>query len=359
MENMENILLTGLDISKKVSGGVVTHIENLLNSQLRKNYNYTYQKIEYNGKNVFERALCLLKDYMKLLQKMKKCKYKLIHINTSMYLVSLMRIIPAIILSKLFKIKIVLQLHGGRIKEIKKYRKLILHFLIKCDKILILSNEQANQFYKLNSDFINRIEVVPNFINITEFAMIETKKEDKLTFLYLGRIVEKKGIYVLINAIKNLSEDEKKKVKFIIAGDGSDLSNAKKLCYEYKINDIVKFTGFLRNAKKREVLAKSDVLILPSWSEAFPYVALEAMAYKMPIISTSSGAMQELIIQGKNGFLILYKNVDALVEKIRFFINNTEEIARMGEYNYEVLVDNYTMEKQGVEKFSKIYSNLA
>ncbi|WP_341875757.1 glycosyltransferase family 4 protein [Defluviitalea saccharophila] len=356
---MENILLTGLDISKKVSGGVVTHVENILNSQLSNLYNYSYQKIEYKGKNIFQRILCLLEDYKNLLIKMKKYKFKVIHINTSIYLVSLMRILPAIIIAKGLHMKVILQLHGGRIDNIdKEYRNVILYFLKKCDKVLILCSEQAKQFYKYDSCFTKLIEVIPNYINIKEFPRMEVERENRISFLFLGSIVKEKGVYELIKAISLLNKDEEEKVRFIFVGDGRDLIKVKKLCYEYKINKIVEFTGFLRNRQKREILQKSDVLILPSWSEAFPYVALEAMAYKMPIISTPAGAMKELVIQGKNGFLIPYKNVEALVEKIKFYINNPEEIIKMGEYNYEILVDNYIMENQGVDKFSKIYNSL-
>jgi glycosyltransferase involved in cell wall biosynthesis len=86
--------------------------------------------------------------------------------------------------------------------------------------------------------------------------------------------------------------------------------------------DSVRFIGKLKAVEK--VLSVSDLFLLPSDTESFGLVALEAMASKVPVISSNSGGLPEVNIDGKTGFLLEVKDVNAMARKAIYLLKNQE-----------------------------------
>lgn len=152
----------------------------------------------------------------------------------------------------------------------------------------------------------NDVKVIPNFINIKEYQA-NAKSCHRRNFA-----APHEKILIHISNFRKVKRVEdvlrtfdivRKKVpsKLILVGDGPERPHIDKLCRELDTcNDIIS-VGKIANPK--EVLAVSDVFILPSETESFGLAALEAMAMKVPVISTNTGGIPELNLHGKTGFM--------------------------------------------------------
>ena len=109
-----------------------------------------------------------------------------------------------------------------------------------------------------------------------------------------------------------------------IVGDGRDLDKMKSLVSSKNLQNYFSFFGFVTSSKlKDEIFELSDIMIFPSYyKEGFPYVILEGMLFKLPIISTSVGSLADIVEDGESGFLIAERNEYELEKAMRYFINN-------------------------------------
>ena len=108
--------------------------------------------------------------------------------------------------------------------------------------------------------------------------------------------------------------------KLLLIGDGPERLKMEQLCRNLGLCDSVRFIGKLKVVEN--VLSVSDLFLLPSATESFGLVALEAMASKVAVISSNSGGLPEVNIDGKTGFLLNVKDVDGMVEKAIYLLKN-------------------------------------
>lgn len=163
----------------------------------------------------------------------------------------------------------------------------------------------------------NKITVVPNFINLKEY---ETIKDHCVKSKYAPN-GEKLLIHISnfrkvkrVEDVLHIFDKVRKKVpaKLILVGDGPERPAIEALCRQLNTcNDIINL-GKISDPK--EVLSIGDLFILPSETESFGLAALEAMAMRVPVISTNSGGLPEVNINGKTGFLSDVGNVDEMAE---------------------------------------------
>ena len=145
----------------------------------------------------------------------------------------------------------------------------------------------------------------------------------------MGRVDERKGIAELLAAFK-----EKPALNLHIVGPDSS-GYLKDVCE----SNIIKH-GELSHDKTIEIMRDMDALILPSYSEGFPLVILEAMAVGLPVIATDVGSVKEMI-EDKGGVLIRPRQVGDIVEAIKS-IYPTEVRTKMSEFNIWKVKENYT-----------------
>jgi len=153
--------------------------------------------------------------------------------------------------------------------------------------------------------------------------------------------------------------EKHKKVLFVFVGGGGEEEVMLSFCRKEKIQEYVKFTGFLSSKAIIQILNSSDIFVLPSHSEGFPNVILEAMAAGLPIVSTPVGAIPEIIENGENGLLVKPKDHSALAEKLIWLIENEQVRKKMGIRNIEKIQMNYDLKivaKIFDESYQKIVS---
>ncbi|KJD34913.1 glycosyl transferase group 1 [Tamlana sedimentorum] len=150
-----------------------------------------------------------------------------------------------------------------------------------------------------------------------------TNHEKRLKeFVFLGRLVSDKGANLAIEALNNLNE-ENKKYKLTIIGDGEDKVILEELVDKLKLNDFVTFTGILRGEALVECLNKHKFILVPSiWAEPFGNVALEGMACGcIPIVSNGGGLPDAV---GKAGLVFKRGDLNDLISIIESVIDDLE-----------------------------------
>ncbi|MBO5107820.1 MAG: glycosyltransferase family 4 protein [Bacteroidales bacterium] len=256
-------------------------------------------------------------------------------------------------ISKCFNVKIIVHMHGGSFKDFyKKNKKLVQNCLGNENVSIIALTESWKNFFE--SEFnAHKVWTLPNPISRPEAFHVSCN--DKLTFLFVGRISKEKGCYDLVNAISEIKSNFVGKVEFRLAGLG-DIDDLDKIIFDKGINQIVKCIGWADGEKLRYEYLHADCFILPSYIEGLPVSILEAMSYKLPIISTTVGGIPE-IVDKTNGFLVEPGNICALKEVILSFLTMSKEQKEQMALNSYRKSKAYFIEEV-VEKLEKIYQEV-
>lgn len=182
------------------------------------------------------------------------------------------------------------------------------------------------------------IQVIPNFINIEEHQITKplchrnhyAKPEEKI-IIHVSNFRKVKRVEDVLRTFDLV----RKKVpsKLILVGDGPERSNIEKLCRELNTcNDIISL-GKIANPK--DILAVGDLFVLPSETESFGLAALEAMAMRLPVISTNTGGLPELNIQGLTGYLSPVGDYEDMAKHAISILDNEATLQRFKQQAYE------------------------
>lgn len=236
------------------------------------------------------------------------------------------------LLSKLFRIKNIISLHGGDIHDPTKksspdkhwiLRKIITFLLNHADSVVAQSSNTKKNTVDIYKPKKN-IQIIPLPYESIVLESISKKDlgldENKKYIVGIGRLVKRKGFDFFIKTIAKLPEN----VCGIIIGDGPEEKYLKDLVNDLEISSRVIFTGFVDQNKKFQYLQNSDIFFLSSIHEGFGIVLQEAMQVGLPIIATDNGGQVDLIKNNENGFLIKFGDVDEAVEKIKLIIDENK-----------------------------------
>ena len=161
------------------------------------------------------------------------------------------------------------------------------------DYLHATASAELSQIRKLG--FASPAQIIPNGIDVSEVIkkyQLESSGIEK-NILFLSRIHPKKGLEVLIEAIKLLNEPS---IKITIAGEGEGayIDHLKKLCIQKGVAPFFNFIGGVYGKHKWELYAQADLFILPTYSENFGIVIIEALAAGVPVITTKGTPWEEL-----------------------------------------------------------------
>ncbi|SHN35388.1 N-acetyl-alpha-D-glucosaminyl L-malate synthase BshA [Mucilaginibacter sp. OK098] len=228
-------------------------------------------------------------------------------------------------------IPVVTTLHGTDITLVGKDRtfKPVVTFSInKSDGVTAVSEHLRNDtfnFFEIEND----IRVIPNFIDLKRFNL---KAKD-----HFKKAIAPSGEKIIVHTsnfrkvkrtpdvIKIFAEIVKKiPAKLLMVGDGGERSYCEQLARDLNVCDEVRFLG--KQDAIEEILSVSDLFLMPSESESFGLAALEAMACKVPVISSNAGGLPELNIDGETGFLKDVGDVDGMAEKAIYILEDEERL---------------------------------
>jgi len=163
---------------------------------------------------------------------------------------------------------------------------------------------------------------------------------------YFGRLVEKKGLRYLIDALPLILKKHPQ-ASLRIAGDGPEKGTLQSQSKRLGISDHVRFLGAVKNKFLPALYQTSDVVVFPSViandgdREGFGLVLVEALGCECATVVTDLPAMQDIIIDGKTGFVIPQKNVQKLAEKIISLLDDPEIGQSVGKKGRRFVAERY------------------
>ena len=248
-------------------------------------------------------------------------KLNLLHVHYAIPHASAAVNAQQILLSYGIKIPIVTTLHGTDITLLgkdKSFKPVIEYAINKSDAITVVSESLKKDTLK-NFNITKKINTISNFIDINiyknnyDVTLKKTfVKNDEYLITHISNFRKVKRVCDVIRIFQKVNS--KIPSKLLMIGDGPDRIRAETLARDLGIEDKVRFLGKINIAYK--ILACSDIFVLPSESESFGLVALEAMASKNAIVSTNIGGISELNIDKKTGFLSKVGDIEKMTNDI-------------------------------------------
>jgi len=218
------------------------------------------------------------------------------------------------------------------------------------DAYIVLSNS-SKDIFKMFGFPEKKIYVVPNLI--PRINNLDKIKHDGNTLIYTGRLVEQKGLDLLIAALPKV-KNEIKNLKCYIVGTGPELQKLKKLVMKFDVSDEVYFAGFVNPKNLKEYYLKSDIFIFPMRGCAPGGRSLiEAMTYGLPIIASDTVDYDVI-----NGAAVTFKNNDYndLADKIIYVLSNKDVRKRLSQAGKEHVKNFYP--ERVIPRLEKVYEKI-
>ena len=270
--------------------------------------NIFFHEVRVSDYPLFDYALYEQVLISKLVDVVKFEKLDLLHVHYAIPHASAAFMAQEILKTYNIFIPTITTLHGTDITLVGKDPSFepVITFSINKSNFVTAVSESLKQETFNHFNITNNIEVIPNFINIKNYQLLNNDKYKKrfapnneYIITHISNFRKVKRIDDVINIFEKVNK--KLSSKLIFVGDGPERNKAELLCREKNLSNNVIFLGNLKSTI--EVLNISDLFLLPSEKESFGLAALEAMASGVPVISTLSGGIPELVEHGKNGYL--------------------------------------------------------
>ena len=220
--------------------------------------------------------------------------------------------------------------------------KIIRRMIVKSVDGILCNNQKTAKY--LEFDLLASKEKIITACYLTSSQGIKDVKNTpqkeiskKITLLFVGRLIKSKGVHLILEAIRLLSESSKNKLSIKVVGDGPELANLEKVTELYGLSEIVTYYGRRPYDELVKFFSESDIFIFPTLGDYRALVGFEALSAGLPIIgSIFDGASDEIISEGINGFIIDPQNTEMLANKIQFFIENQNKINEFGLASKEI-----------------------
>ena len=256
-------------------------------------------------------------------------------------------------------IPVITTLHGTDITLVgrdKTYEPVVTFSINESDAITAVSENLKEETFK-NFHITKEIEVINNFVDVSRF--------NKKPFDAFKKVIAPNGEKIFSHAsnfrkvkrvddVVNIFAEVRKHfpAKLLMVGDGPERHATEELARTLGVIDDVRFVG--KQEQMEEIMAVSDIFLLPSEYESFGLSALEAMAAKVIVISSNAGGLPEINIHGKTGFMANVGDVKAMSEFAINVLQDEKLLNQMKQQAYEqaLLFDISKI----VPRYEKLYS---
>lgn len=234
--------------------------------------------------------------------------------------------------------------------------------MARADAVLAISNAIGRFVVDVEGIEAKKVHVVhygldvPDHTNSREDARVALKiKSDGVVFGFVGRLIEQKGVDVLIEAFARASR-EKPGGMLSIIGDGPLMKDLKRLAVLRGVGPSVIFHGWMPDAST--LMPAFDALMVPSRWEGFGLVTLEAMSHRVPVIASRVSALPEIVVDGVTGVLIPPDDPDLLAGAMITGLKDPALLESYGQAGYERLLNRFTVAAM-VAETAGLYRKLA
>jgi len=336
------------------SGVIATELGKALARKGHKVHFITYQepvRLDSFNENIFYHEVSAL-DYplfqyqpyesalaSKIVDVARYEKLDILHVHYAIPHASSALIARSILKERGYNLPFVTTLHGTDITLVGKdpgYKPVVEYSINHSDGITSVSKSLKEDTYA-NFAIEREIEVIPNFIDFSRF-----KKTNKDHF---KKAIAPNGEKILIHVsnfrkVKRVEDVlrmfdlvlKKIPAKLFLVGDGPERMGTEILCRHLNIGEQVRFLG--KQDAVEDLLAVSDLFVLPSETESFGLAALEAMAVEVPVISSNAGGIPEINIQGKTGFLSPVGDFEDMAKNAIYILEDEDRLKQFKKNAY-------------------------
>lgn len=254
-----------------------------------------------------------------------------------------------LILLRLSRIPYILRFGGKGFYKLQS-EGLIWHFLVSCTLSNALGGIVLGHALKQDVNLFipdERLAHVPNGIE-DRSSFYRNKRNNNIQILFLSNLHPTKGPFDVLKAA-NILVQQNINLRFVLAGADSSLNFTKQL-RSYIINngldEYVTMIGAVCGEQKDKLFRTSDIFVFPTYfeRETFGIVNIEAMSWGLPVISSTEGAIPEIVQDGITGFIVNPKSPEEIADKIMTLVNNPDMHKKMGMKGREVFQSKYTLE---------------
>lgn len=319
--------------------------------------NIAPKKRDLDGRTLWNRIVgqgfAMFTQKKQLKKKIKEKQIDVIHMTTSGQLATI-RDIQMLKLAKKKNIPSVYHIRFGRIPEIAKKNtrewKLVKRAMRLASCVMAIDEKTKTTI----KEYLPEVNVccVPNPFNVGKMQSFMQSTQNKQEIVYVGWIIKTKGIEELLTAwdeVRKSYPDWKLRL----------IGPCEETYYETLKNNFsfeqVVFDGEQPHDVAMTKLSKASIFILPSYTEGFPNVVLEAMALGKPVIATDVGAIPEVL--NDCGIVIAPKDTDAVIDSLKRLLANEALRSELGEKGKEKLLQKYTLEKV-VEEYARVWDEV-
>ncbi len=253
-----------------------------------------------------------------------------------------------------FHVQVVVSIHFADLNSIllkQPFKKREIALLNCIDHIIVLSKKTKNELI-MNGISQHKISVLYTFHSFQkELDSKNILSNTPPRLLFMGSLDERKGILDLISAISLLDDD------FVlnVCGGFADKRKKEQLEHAFDSDKRVVFKGYVKGTEKEDIFNHTDIFVLPSYGEGMPIVIMEALYFGCAIVSTSVGAIPE-IIHEENGFLIEPGNIEALSSVIHSLVSNQSVLNKLKKNNV-ALGKKFSLE-ENIKQLCHIYRRI-
>jgi len=294
--------------------------------------NLFYHEVSVSNYPLFDYPPYELALASKLVDVVRFEKLDLLHVHYAIPHASAAFMAKQILATFGIHIPVVTTLHGTDITLVGKdptYKPVVTFSINQSDGVTAVSENLKQDTYK-HFDVVKDIKVIPNFIDLQRFSL-KPKDHFKLAIAPNNeRIIVHTSNFRKVKRtqdVVHIFEKIQKEIpsKLLMVGDGPERVYCEQLCRDLEICENVRFLG--KQDAVEEILSVSDLFIMPSESESFGLAALEAMACKVPVITSNAGGLPELNINGVTGFMDNVGDIEAMAQHSIFILKDDKQLA--------------------------------
>src|ERR1035437_6487196 len=268
-------------------------------------------------------------------------KLDLLHVHYAIPHASAAYMAKQILASQGINIPFITTLHGTDITLVGKdpsFEPVITFAINQSDAVTAVSESLKEDTYKNFPSVKKQINVIPNFICLEEYNFESGICKKKMYAPNGERLLIHVSNFRKVKRIEDVLRvfDKVRKVipaKLILIGDGPERGSIEKLCRELDTCHDIKSLGKIVNPE--QILAIADLFLLPSETESFGLAALEAMASKVPVITTNSGGLPEVNVNGFTGYMSNVGDIDDMAKNAIHILKDDAVLNKFKSNAYE------------------------
>ena len=333
--------ISGVSIANKV-------VEEILNADL----NFIVEKINTSypifDEQIGEFSIQKFLFYLRINSSFfKVLKNNIIYITPGQTFFGVLKYALFIVAASALRKELIIHVHGNYLgkeyQSLKGFKRVLFYFLVsRFTKGIVLSNSLKQNLTPFLKD--KNIFSLPNFAQ--DYLYTKDKKfvKDELRIFYLSNLMKEKGIFCLLNALKNL---EKNNIiyKAKIAGN-IDQKYSKEILNLFTELKNAEYIGIVNGDDKKNLLEWGNVFVLPTFykMEGQPISILEAMATTNLVVTTNHAGISDVFQDKINGYFVEKNNKNSIEKILSYLAANKSELKKIAEYNKTFFLNNFTVD---------------